>query len=81
MRVIEEIPHPKYKIQILNYNSKYILKIELDQFEQLFKIAELVVFGIDDIKKMITNELLENSLDRFLSMREDWLNAFNKKNN
>jgi hypothetical protein len=30
---------------------------------------------------MITNELLENSLDRFLSMREDWLNAFNKKNN
>ena len=81
MRVIEEIPHPKCKIQILNYNSKYILKIELDQFEQLFKIAELDVFGIDDIKKMITNELLENSLDRFLSMREDWLNAFNKKNN
>ncbi len=81
MRVIEEIPHPKYKIQILNYNSKYILKIELDQFEQLFKIAEFDVFGIDDIKKMITNELLENSLDRFLSMREDWLNAFNKKNN
>ena len=81
MRVIEEIPHPKDKIQILNYNSKYILKIELDQFEQLFKIAELDVFGIDDIKKMITNELLENSLDRFLSMREDWLNAFNKKNN
>jgi hypothetical protein len=65
----------------LNYNSKYILKIELDQFEQLFKIAELDVFGIEDIKKMITNELLENSLDRFLSMREDWLNAFNKKNN
>jgi len=81
MRVIEEIPHPKYKIQILNYNSKYILKIELDQFEQLFKIAELDVFGIEDIKKMITNELLENSLYRFLSMREDWLNAFNKKNN
>jgi len=81
MRVIEEIPHPKYKIQILNYNSKYILKIELDQFEQLFKIAELDVFGIEDIKKMITNELLENSLNRFLSMREDWLNAFNKKNN
>jgi hypothetical protein len=81
MRVIEEIPHPKYKIQILNYNSKYILKIELDQFEQLFKIAELDVFGIEDIKKMITNQLLENSLDRFLSMREDWLNAFNKKNN
>lgn len=80
MRVIEEIPHPRYKIQILNYNSKYILKIELDQFEQLFKIAELDVFGIEDIKKMITQELLENTLDRFISMREDWLKAFNDKN-
>jgi hypothetical protein len=80
MRVIEEIPHPRYKIQILNYNSKYILKIELDQFEQLFKIAELDVFGIEDIKKMITQELLENTLNRFISMREDWLKAFNGKN-
>jgi hypothetical protein len=80
MRVIEEIPHPRYKIQILNYNSKYILKIELDQFEQLFKISELDVFGIEDIKKMVTQELLENTLDRFISMREDWLKAFNGKN-
>jgi hypothetical protein len=79
MRVIAEIPHPKYKIQIFNYNAKYIVKIELGQFEQLFKIAETDVSDIEEIKTMITEKLLRNSLDRFLTMREDWNEAFNNK--
>ncbi len=79
MRVIAEIPHPKYKIQIFNYNAKYIVKIELGQFEQLFKIAETDVSDIEEVKTMITEKLLRNSLDRFLTMREDWNDAFNNK--
>lgn len=80
MRVIAEIPHSHFKIQIFNYNSKYLLKIELDQFEQMFKIAENDVFGLEDLKNMITEELLSNCFDRFLQMRQDWYNAFEKKN-
>lgn len=81
MRVIEEIPHPKFKIQIFNYNAKYILKIELGQFEQTFKIGETDVMGLDDIKAMITKEFLSTCLNRFVSMREDWNTAFRNKNN
>ena len=80
MRVIAEIPHSHFKIQIFNYNSKYLLKIELDQFEQMFKISESDVFGLEDIKNMITEELLSNCFDRFLQMRQDWYNAFERKN-
>ena len=80
MRVIAEIPHERYKIQIFSYNAKYIVKIELGQFEQVFKISETDVFGLDDVKAMITHELLKKSLDRFITMREDWENAFNTKN-
>lgn len=80
MRVIAEIPHNRYKIQIFNYNSKYILKIELGQFEQVFKIGELDVMGLEDIHAMVTEELLENCLERFVSMRTDWENAFAGKN-
>jgi hypothetical protein len=80
MRVIAEIPHSHFKIQIFNYNSKYLLKIELDQFEQMFKISESDVFGLEDIKNMITEELLSNCFDRFLQMRQDWYNAFEQKN-
>jgi hypothetical protein len=80
MRVLAEIPHPKYKIQIFNYNSKYIVKIELDQFEQIYKINEIDVFGLEDVQNMITEELLDHSFDRFLTMREDWGKAFSNKN-
>lgn len=81
MRLVKEIPHERYKIQLFNYNSKYILKIELGQFEQSFKIGETDVYGLQDVENMITEELLANSLKRFVEMRTDWENAFLNKNN
>lgn len=80
MRVVAEIPHERYKIQIFSYNNKYTVKIELSDFEQTFKISETDVLGLDDVKSMITNELLQNCLTRFISMREDWEKSFHSKN-
>jgi hypothetical protein len=79
MRVIADIPHARYKIQIFLYNAKYLVKIELGQFEQIFKIAETDVNGVEELKRMVTEQLLRNSLDRFLSMRTDWEEAFKNK--
>jgi hypothetical protein len=76
MRHIKDIPHERFKIQLMNYNSKYILKIEIDQFEQLFKIGELEVTSLDAIEKMVTPEFLKNCLNRFIDMRNDWQAAF-----
>jgi hypothetical protein len=80
MRVIADIPHERYKIQVFSYNGKYIVKIELGQFEQVFKIGELDVIGLEEVKSMITEELLTNCLNRFISMRTDWEKAFSQKN-
>jgi len=79
MRLVKEIPHPKYRIQIHHYNGKYLVKIELGQFEQTYKIGETDVNGPDDVEKMITAELLSNAIKRFVDMRTDWGNAFIKK--
>ena len=81
MRLVKDIPHDRYKIQIFQYNGKYILKIELAQFEQTFKIGELDVDGLEDVEKMITEELLNNTLKRFVDMRTDWHESFKQKNN
>ena len=81
MRVIREIPHERYKIQIFQYNGKYILKIELGQFEQSYKIGETDVIGVEEVEKMITDELLSNSLKRFVEMRADGAKSFELKNN
>lgn len=76
MRLIKDIPHDRYKIQLLNYNAKYIIKIELGQYEQSFKIDETEIGSIEEIENMINPELLANCLKRFIEMRSDWENAF-----
>ncbi|MFA7273947.1 MAG: hypothetical protein WC044_08760 [Crocinitomicaceae bacterium] len=80
MRLIAEIPHERFKISLFNYNAKYMVKIELGQFEQLFKIGETDVMSLEEVKNMITPELLTNCLHRFISMRTDWEQAFQNKN-
>lgn len=80
MRLIKDVPHQNYKIQIFQYNGKYIVKIELGQFEQTFKIGETDVMSIEEVEQMISEELLLNSLHRFIQMRSDWENAFKNKN-
>jgi hypothetical protein len=80
MRLVKEIPHERYRITVHNYNGKYLVKIELGQFEQTFKIGETDVQSLDEIEKMLTPELLSNSLLRFVQMREDWDKAFQTKN-
>lgn len=80
MRLVKDIPHERYKIQVFNYNAKYILKIELGQFEQTYKIGETDVYGLEDVERMITPELLSNALKRFVEMRSDWEMAFKQKN-
>ena len=62
MRLIEDIPHERYKIQLFNYNAKYMLKIELGQFEQTFKIGETDVMSLQEVKNMLTPQLLSNCL-------------------
>ncbi len=79
MRLIKDIPHERYKIQIMSYNSKYIIKIELGQFEQIFKIGEMDVNSLEEVEKMITPELLSNSLKRFIDMRSDWEESYQKR--
>jgi len=80
MRILKEIEHPRFKIQIHNYNAKYIVKIELGQYEQSYKIGESDVNGLEDVEKMITPDLLKNTLLRFIEMRKEWEEGFHKKN-
>ncbi len=80
MRLVKDIPHDHYKIQVYTSNLKYIVKIELGQFEQVYKIGETDVYGLEDVEQMITPKLLSNVLKRFVEMRDDWEVAFKQKN-
>lgn len=76
MRLVEEIPHHTFKISVFNYNEKYIIKIELAQYEQSYKVPNGDVNGMEDIKKLLNEPFLESVMQRFLSMREDFSKTF-----
>ncbi|MFM7682776.1 MAG: hypothetical protein ACKO7P_08525 [Bacteroidota bacterium] len=73
MRLVKQIPHERYLIQLHQYNGKFILKIELSGFEQVFKVSELDA-DIEKLENKLSEEFLKNCFDRFLSMRSDWEN-------
>jgi len=79
MRLVKEIPHPRYLIQIHEYNSKYLLKITLDSYEQLFKFDKEQFPNLDDIETLLSDEFFANCLSRFISMRNDILNFIKTK--
>ena len=73
MRLIKEIPHTRYLIQVHEYNSKYLLKITLDSYEQIFKFDIDSGFQLDDLDDLLSEDFLANCLTRFISMRADSL--------
>lgn len=76
MRVVEEIPHHTFKITIFSWNARYIIKVELDKYEQTYKVNENEVTGLNDVKQILNDAFLESCMKRFLTMRSDFNQSF-----
>lgn len=71
MRLVREIPHSHYLVQVHEYNGKYLLKITLDNYEQVFKIPVCDMTDLALLENNLTQEFWSSCLQRFFSMRED----------
>lgn len=82
MRIVGEFPHPKYKISILHYNSKYTIQVESGSLSQSYILREGEgIQTVDDIKKRISPSFIQ-SLDRiFLNMSDELLGMLKNDNN
>lgn len=81
MRIIAELPHPDFKVSILNMNSKFIIKIEKGTFEQSYKIAEIdLLDGVNSIFEFMDEAFLNAVSQRFVEMRKDFSEAFSRYN-
>ncbi len=56
MRVLANIPHAEFSITIFSWNQKYLLKFEMNNLEQTYKISELDITGIQEIEEMCQDE-------------------------
>jgi hypothetical protein len=77
MRIVKDIPHPRFKITVYSWNNKYIIKIEDAHLEQVYKIDEHQVSGLAEIEAMMSKEFLLTALKRFSEMSEDFRDAWN----
>lgn len=75
MRIIDTIPHPSITISIFQMNEKFIVKFEAGPMEQAFKFENSEVRGLENLKKLITPEFIEEVRKRFNEMFLQMKNA------
>ena len=81
MRIIAELPHPDFKISILNMNNKFIVKIEQGSLEQTYKLAEIdLIDGVNSVFELLDEEFLKTVSTRFLEMRKDFKETYSRYN-
>ncbi len=68
MRIIDSIPHESMTISIFQMNDKYQVRFEAGPMEQLFKFTVEEVKSVENLKKIITTEFIENTRKRFNEM-------------
>lgn len=68
MRIIDTISHPSISISIFQMNDKYIVRFEAGMMEQAFKFDASEVKGLDDLKKIVNPEFIEQVRKRFNEM-------------
>lgn len=81
MRIVDTIPHSHFTISVYSLNEKYIIKIELDRYEQSFKIGESDINGLHEIRNMLNDKFLTNCMKRFIEMRNDFTTSYNSISN
>ncbi len=81
MRIIAELPHPEFKISILNMNHKFIVKAEQGNLEQIFKVAEMdLMDGVNSVFELLDEAFLKTVATRFAEMRKDFKESYNRHN-
>lgn len=68
MRIIDTIPHPQLKISIFQMNGKYMVKFEAGPYEQTYKVDEMEIGGLSELKSKVTDEFLVEVAAAFRTM-------------
>lgn len=72
MRAIEQIPHERMRIVIHSWNGKWIVEIEAASYKQAIKIDQELVPNINDVKKLLNQDFLNNIEEQFQQLHKLW---------
>jgi hypothetical protein len=69
MRVVGEIPHSNCKITVFAWNNRYLIKIEQGLLEQTYKLNEYDVTSEAEVRTLVDETFIQETLARFDAMR------------
>lgn len=79
MRIVGEISHAYLKITVLHMNNRLSIKFENGNYEQTYKIRENKwIQNLNDCKKLVDEEMLEEVEAAFKLMHKCNTGAFNR---
>ncbi|MDZ4751753.1 MAG: hypothetical protein SGI87_09080 [Flavobacteriales bacterium] len=76
MRLLENISHPHCRISIFSWNGKYIIELEWGQLKQSFKISHDSVNGVEQVRKMVNVQFLDEAFLQFQQMHSNLAKTF-----
>jgi hypothetical protein len=76
MHFIKKIDNATVQISLFSWNGKYIVKFEMNQMEQTFKISEIDCISAEEVEEAIDNEFVVKVIERFKAMGEEWFGRF-----
>lgn len=79
MRVLKELPHEDFKITLFRWNEKFLIKYEISNFEQTYKIPEMdLLEGVQELETIALNEeFLESVANQFEEMQGNFYRIHN----
>ena len=72
MRIIESITRPGYLVSILKMNDKFSIKLEAGPYEQTYKVSDMDIGSLGNVKKLLTDEFYAKVEERFRQMNADF---------
>lgn len=72
MRAIEQIPHERMRIVIHSWNGKWIVEFEAASYKQTIKIDQEHLPNVNDIKKLLNQDFLNNIEEQFQQLHKLW---------
>lgn len=80
MKIVGHIPHPQMTITVFMMNEKYIVKFEAGPMEQVYKLSQGKVAGMEHVVKVVDAQFQSEVMKKFGEMFEAMRTALERSN-
>ena len=78
MRIVDQIPHEACRITLFEWNGKYLVKFERGLVELTYKVSQMDVSSVDELKVFIDDTFLKEALLQLNQMEETLGKSFER---